>query len=124
MVWSDPFPDMAVPKTPLEVVNNTLDSSLIPPDHKQRIRSGLEQFRQEHGQRLVDLGWNRETLFFGAIPEEAKTYDELHGIAALLADGWRLVHSTFEMLIFGLEERRLTWLVEGHFIGWRVGSKQ
>lgn len=94
----------------------------IPPDYRQLIRNSLEQFRQDHGQRLVDLGWNRQNLFFGAYPEEARTYDKLHGIAAIMADGGRLVQATFEMLVFELGERRLAWMVEGYFLGWQVTS--
>ena len=114
-----PLPDLHKPAPqPLPI------PGAIPPDHMRRILSGLERFRQEHGRRLADLGWNRETLFFGAIPEEAKTYDELHGLTAILADGGRLVQSTVEMLVFELGERRLAWMVDGYFVGWYTNDSE
>ncbi|MEO5332057.1 MAG: hypothetical protein H7839_08540 [Magnetococcus sp. YQC-5] len=118
MTWTDPFPDLAKPKMPPEVESDGMDQGgLIPADHMKRIRAGLAQFRQQHGKQLVALGWNRENLFLGTIPEQSRTYDELHGMAAILADGAKLIHADQERLGFDANGMYLHWFKAGFWLG-------
>ncbi|MBF0108028.1 MAG: hypothetical protein HQL76_02475 [Magnetococcales bacterium] len=89
----------------------------IPPEHQERIRASLQRFRRQHGQRLASLGWNRDNLFLGTSPDEAKSYDHLHGMAALIADGASLIHSDRNHLVFLSHGRKLRWVRAGYWLG-------
>ncbi|MBF0437960.1 MAG: hypothetical protein HQL93_02445 [Magnetococcales bacterium] len=117
MTWIDPFPDMAKPKMLPEVAYDGTDhGGLIPPDHMQRIHAGLARFRQQHGRRLMALGWNRDNLFLGTTPEQARFYDDLHGMAAILANGAELIHADQDRLEFDANGMLLGWFKAGFWL--------
>lgn len=91
-------------------------SNAIPVEHLNRIRVGLEKFRHDHGRRLADLGWNRDNLFLGMQPEQAHSYDDLHGMAAILADGAELIHADQERLGFDANGIYLNWFKAGFWL--------
>jgi len=82
----------------------------IPPDARVRILETLDAFRQEHGDALTALGWNRQNMFSGLNPATATTYENMPALPLLLADGGRLVKVTRNFLAVETEcGRRLYW---------------
>lgn len=90
--------------------------NIIPREHRERIRAGLARFRREHGRRLAALGWNRDNLFLGTSPDEAQSYDHLHGMAVLLAEGAILVFVDRNQLVFLVKDQEWRWFRAGYWV--------
>ncbi|MBF0188612.1 MAG: hypothetical protein HQL50_11880 [Magnetococcales bacterium] len=90
----------------------------IPPDHKYQLLDALNQFRREHGRQLKTLGWNRDSLFHGVVPEEVNSYDDMPGLVVLLAKGAALVRAERAFLIIETGGgERLLWVHPGFWLG-------
>ncbi|MEO5328097.1 MAG: hypothetical protein H7829_07610 [Magnetococcus sp. THC-1_WYH] len=106
-----------LPNLNKQIPRSTFVPNLIPMEHLTRIRASLARFRQEHGKQLAALGWNRDNLFLGVSPDEAHSYDHLHGMAVLLADGATLIHADHNNLVFLSHGRKLRWVRGGYWLG-------
>ena len=95
----------------------------IPDDHRQKIIKAVETFFQIHGDKLGLMGWDNKTLFSGLDPTTAKTYDDVPGLAVMLADGVELIHTNHNHLEFKSNNCRLIWVREQFWLGGKAAKE-
>lgn len=89
----------------------------VPESHRVKILAALDVFRKEHGQKLKELGWNRDNLFLGLDVATAQTYDTMPCIPLVLEAGARLVYADVGRLEFLEGGEVSAWIKKGFWLG-------
>ena len=70
--------------------NDDPSARLLTAEEKKNVDATFMSFKAAYGQELVDIGWDRKTVFRGLNPPDAITLGDVHGIIWLLMGGGRV----------------------------------